>query len=152
MPPGDLASDSLWISCGIALIAVFLGLRQWYERRAREPDLSQADQVYFHRQDLRRALGVAVMLLLAAGLLIGSRIPFKLPGGPNPDFVAMWTGIVTLLLVLMGLALIDLLATRRYAQRKRRAMASERIDLIRDALRKRLDPPDASAENDQDPQ
>ena len=33
----DLASNSLFISSGVALIAVFLGLRQsWYERRARE--------------------------------------------------------------------------------------------------------------------
>jgi hypothetical protein len=46
MPPArDLASDSLLISCGLVLIAAFLGLRQWYESRAREADLADDDRV-----------------------------------------------------------------------------------------------------------
>ena len=35
MPPSnDLPSASLALAAGISLIAAFLGLRQWYERRA----------------------------------------------------------------------------------------------------------------------
>ena len=43
--PDDLASASLLISSGITLIAAFLGLRQWYEWRARDVDLSDRDRV-----------------------------------------------------------------------------------------------------------
>ena len=57
MPPAnDLESASLALAVGLCLISLFLGLRQWYERRAREPDLSHADQVYFSRQDVRQKL------------------------------------------------------------------------------------------------
>ena len=38
----DLASASLLISSGITLIAAFLGLRQWYEWRARDAILTTA--------------------------------------------------------------------------------------------------------------
>src|ERR1700733_6364985 len=54
----DVASGGVRMAAGITLIAVFLGLRQWYESRAREPDLSDLDRTYFIRQDLRRGLGV----------------------------------------------------------------------------------------------
>jgi len=67
----DLASTSMTMSFGIALIAAFLGLQQWYERQARESDLSDRDRHYFW-QDVRRGIGVAVMLMLAAGLSIGA--------------------------------------------------------------------------------
>ncbi len=45
--PEDLASASLLISSGITLIAAFLGLRQWYEWRARETELPDHDRRYF---------------------------------------------------------------------------------------------------------
>ena len=52
MPPAnDLPSASLALAVGLCLISLFLGLRQWYERKAREPDLSEADRVHFSRQD-----------------------------------------------------------------------------------------------------
>ncbi len=153
MPPArDLASDSLLISCGLVLIAAFLGLRQWYESRAREADLADDDRVYFRRQDRRRALGVAIILVLAAGLSLGSRMPLKLQGQANIAFVEVWAGVIALIVVLMILAMIDLLATRRYAQRQRRSMAQERIRLIRDAIRETLAPPDRAADDDEDSQ
>jgi hypothetical protein len=153
MPPArDLASDSLLISCGLVLIAAFLGLRQWYESRAREADLADDDRVYFRRQDRRRALGVAIILVLAAGLSLGSRMPLKLQGQANIAFVEVWAGVIALIVVLMILAMIDLLATRRYAQRQRRSMAQERIRLIRDAIRETLVPPDRAADDDEDSQ
>jgi hypothetical protein len=134
--PDDLASNSLLISSGTAIIAVFLGLRQWYEWRARERDLSDVDRGYFFRQDVRRGLGVAVILILAGGLYIGSRIPPKVAGHANLTFVEIWLAIIGLIVVLLILALIDWLSTRLYARRQRRSMAQERMRILRDALRK----------------
>jgi hypothetical protein len=134
--PDDLASNSLLISSGIAIIAVFLGLRQWYEWRARERDLSDLDRDYFFRQDVRRGLGVAVILILAAGLYIGSRIPPKVAGHANLLFVEIWLAIIGLILVLLILALIDWVSTRVYARRQRRVMARERMQILRDTMRK----------------
>jgi hypothetical protein len=143
---GNVASDSLWISCGVVLIAVFLGLRQFYERRSRENDLSEVDRIYFGRQDRRRYGGVAILLAIAAGLSIGSRMPTRVQGHASAAFVEVWAGVVALLVILMTLALIDLVATRGYARRKRRLIAEERTRMIRDAARQRLVPP---TENDQ---
>jgi hypothetical protein len=131
----DLASTSLMISLGIALIAVFLGLRQWYETQARESDLSEFDRAYFARQDVRRGLGVALMLILAAGLSIGARIAPRVNGRANLMFVEIWLGEIALLFVLIALAGLDWLATRRYARQYRRSMARERMKLLRDAIR-----------------
>ncbi len=147
----DLASTSLMISLGIVLIAAFLGLRQWYEKQARESDLSDLDRDYFLRQDVRRGLGVAVMLILAAGLSIGARIAPRVDGRANLTFVEIWLGEIGLLFVLVTLAGLDLLATRRYARQYRRSMARERIKLLRDAIRESAVPEsDAGGERDED--
>jgi hypothetical protein len=135
--PDDLASSSLLISSGITLIAAFLGLRQWYEWRAREPDLSDRDRRYFFRQDVRRGLGVAVMLILAAGLYFGSRIPPRVAGHANLTFVQVWLAIVSLIIVMLGLALLDWIATRLYARRQQRSLATERLRILREMLRKK---------------
>jgi hypothetical protein len=132
----DLAANSLFISSGVALIAVFLGLRQWYEWRAREPELSDRDRGYFFRQDVRRGLGVAVMLILAAGLYFGSRIPARVGGSANLTFVEVWLAIISLIIVMLGLALLDWVSTRLYARRQRRDLAAERQRILRDTLRK----------------
>jgi hypothetical protein len=144
--PVDLASSSLLISSGIVLIAVFLGLRQWYERRARESDLSETDRVYFFRQDVRRGLGVVVMLLLAVGLYIGSRIPPKVGDGANLIFIQVWLAISGLIVVMLVVALFDWIATRVYARRQRRFLASERLRILREAVRK--EPGDRPADSD----
>jgi hypothetical protein len=135
--PDDLASSSLLTSSGITLIAAFLGLRQWYERRARESDLSDRDRVYFFRQDVRRGLGVAVMLILAAGLYFGSRIPPRVAGHANLTFIQVWLAIVSLIMVMLGLALLDWISTRLYARRQHRSLASERERILRETLRKK---------------
>jgi hypothetical protein len=77
-------------------------------------------------------------------------MPLKLQGQANIAFVEVWAGVIALIVVLMILAMIDLLATRRYAQRQRRSMAQERIRLIRDAIRETLVPPDPAADDDED--
>jgi hypothetical protein len=135
--PDELASSSLLISSGITLVAAFLGLRQWYECRAREPDISDRDRRYFFRQDVRRGLGVAVMFILALGLYFGSRIPPKVAGHANMTFVRVWLAISSLILVMLGLALLDWISTRLYARRQHRSLLSERQRILRETLRRK---------------
>jgi len=131
----DLASASLTMSIGITLIAAFLGLRQWYEKQARESDLTDLDRRYFSRQDVRRGLGVAVMLLIAVGISIGARIEPRVNGRANLTCFFVWLGVIGLLVVMIILAGLDWLATRLYARRLRRSMARERIKLLHDVIR-----------------
>jgi hypothetical protein len=131
----NLASDSLAMSSGIALIAVYLGLRQWYERRAREPDLCDADRLYLSSQDVRRGLGVAVMLILAVGILIGARIEPRVGGRANLLYLEVWVTVIGLLIAMITLAGLDWLATSRYARRQRRAIAEERMKLLEEVIR-----------------
>jgi hypothetical protein len=135
MIPDDLASSSVLISTGITMIASFLGLRQWYEWRARDAELTDDDRSYFLRQDVRRGLGVAVMLILAAGLYFGSRIPPKVGAQANLTFVRAWLAISGLIIVMLGLALLDWISTRLYARRQHRDLASERRKILRDTFR-----------------
>lgn len=131
----DIPSASLGLAAGLCLIALFLGLREWYERRAREPDLSPADDRHFAHQDLRRRLGVGVLLAIAVLALAGSRIEPRAAGRANLLFVALWFLVLTLIIVLLGLALADLLATRAFARRHRREMLRESIESIRQQAR-----------------
>ena len=137
MPPStDLPSASLALAAGISLIAAFLGLRQWYERRAREFDLSEADQMHFARQDIRRMMGVGIMLVIVAILLVSSRLEPRIKGKANLVFAELWVVVLALIVVLLLLSLIDWLATRRYAARHRRAMIRESVEAIRQDARR----------------
>ena len=127
----DIPSASLGLAAGLGLIALFLGLREWYERQAREPDLSPADQRHYFYQDLRRRLGVGVLLTIAILALAGSRIEPRALGRANLSFVALWFVVLALIAVLLGLALADLLATGAYARRRRKEMLRESIEAIR---------------------
>jgi hypothetical protein len=142
----DLAWHGLLVSCGLVLIALFLGLRQWFERRAREADLSSADRRHFRSQDLRRSLGIALMLVLAVGLGFGSRVEPKINGQTNPAFVEVWVFVLVLVVGLLVLAMLDCLATFSYARRHRRSMTEERIRMLEDVLSQfasgASDPPD----------
>jgi protein-S-isoprenylcysteine O-methyltransferase Ste14 len=142
----EMASGSLFISLGVTLVAFFLGLRQWYERQSRETDLSEFDRGYFARQDLRRAIGVVVMVLLAVGMWVGARLEPTTDRRANLGFVGVWLAVIGLIIVLLALALTDWWATRRYARRMRRSIARERVELLREALHKyRAQPRDSSA-------
>ena len=142
----DLTSSGVLMSTGITFIAIFLGLRQWYESRARDPSLSDFDRGYFARQDLRRGLGVAIMLILALGIWIGARIEPRVDGKANLVFVQAWFVISVLILILLAVALLDWLETRLYARRLRRSLARERAELLRQVFGKR-----APAPSDPDP-
>jgi hypothetical protein len=122
---------------GVTVVAVVLALRQWYERRHREIGLSEADARHFARQDFRRALVGVVMILLALGVAIGSRLAHERAGRPNPWFLTTWLAVFGLIFVLVWLALLDWIATWLYGRRHRRAIARARIEFLRDERRKR---------------
>jgi hypothetical protein len=130
--PDDIVSSSTLVASGISLIAAFLGLRQWYEWRARDPLLSPSEKRYFRHQDIRRSIGVAVMLLLAAGIYVGSRIPAKAGNAANLAFLYVWLTVSGLLVVMLAMAMLDWIATRAYARRKRQSLTREQLRLIRD--------------------
>jgi uncharacterized iron-regulated membrane protein len=127
----DIPPACLGLAAGLCLIALFLGLREWYERKAREPDLTPADNRHYSHQDLRRRLGVGVLFAIAVLAVAGSRIEPRTEGRVNLLFVALWFVVLTLIMVLLGLALADLLATGAYARRRRREMLRESIEAIR---------------------
>src|SRR5215831_100139 len=124
----SLAAVSLVLSIAVASIAVALGARQWSERATREPDLSADDRKHFLRQDLRRWIGVTLMLILAVGIFVGSRMAptvatvpleagaregWQALAGPwveplvlkraNLRFVAVWVGLLVLIPALLAL-------------------------------------------------
>jgi hypothetical protein len=161
MAANSEALSSLVLSIAISGIALALGLHQWSQWRDRDADLVEAECVYFVRQDLRRAVGVVFMLLIAIGIFVGSRVPpliTKFPydvdvrqairviagtwvetwmdGRANPQFVTIWLAVIVLLVSLLGLALFDWMATRRYAHRQRQSMARERLEILRETFRR----------------
>jgi len=137
MPPAnDLPSASVAMAAGLCLIAIFLGLRQWYERKARDPDLSEADQIHFSRQDVRRGLGVGLMLAIALLVFVGARVEARDQGKANLVFFQLWVAVLALIGVLLTLALADWASTRTYARRQRKQLLRESLDAIRREARK----------------
>jgi hypothetical protein len=139
-PPNDLATTSFMTVLGIVLIATFLGLRQWYEWRGRDANLSGADRAHFFHQDLRRAIGVGMLLLLALGIWVGARVPAMIGGGINVWFIDVWLLEISLVVALLFLAAADLFATRAYARRHRQSMAHERRAILRETLQQAITP------------
>ncbi len=133
----DMATASLVLSSFVVLVALFLGWREWADRRDRNPDLSPEDARHFGHQDVRRALGIVVMVILAIGLSVGSRIPHKLANKSNPTFLGIWLGIFLLILFLLTLALIDWIALRIFARRHRDQILRERVELLKPDRRPR---------------
>lgn len=127
----DFPDASLALAAGLGLIALFLGLRQWYERRARESGLSDLDASHFSRQDVRRRLGVGVLATIALLVLVGSVISPRSGGQVNLLFVVLWLVVMALVVLLLILALADWSATRAYERRHRRQLFRQSLDEIR---------------------
>jgi hypothetical protein len=130
----------LMISTGVVIIAGLLAFYQWRDRRHRHPDLPEFEPAYFSAQDTRRFAGAAMLIVLAAGISVGSRIQHMVDGHGNLAFVAVWVAVMGLILVLLLIAAFDWMATRRYANRRLKAIARERLELLRDTFR-RVEPP-----------
>jgi hypothetical protein len=143
------------------LIVVLLGLagfstwRQWRTLQTEEgqTDLSAEDRIFI-RQQVRRRLWCAGLMVLLAGLLALSFVlegpanqlvaqgeaAHKRSGEPQPfdpeqqRFFHLWSSfwIVTLLvlLVIIVLAGLDLIAIRRYGQRHLRQIQADRRAMI----------------------
>ncbi len=130
----DLQAASRALALGVTMISAFLGLRQWYEHKGRLAPSSSEDAGYFRRQDVRRWLGVGVMLSLALVVFVGSWVEPRIDGKGNPRFVVVWLVVLILIVVMLVLALLDWLATRIYARRHRRAMFRREIEELRQQL------------------
>ena len=130
-----LASLSVVVSSLVIVTAALLAAHQWHQRRDRGGTLSGLDASYFSRQDVRRGMGVVVMVLLALGLAFGARLNARVGGRANPVFVQVWLGVFILIFTLLCLALFDWVSTFLYARRQRRTMARERVELLRQLLR-----------------
>lgn len=158
-PSNSLAWTSLALSLFVAAVAALLGLHLWWERRTRDDRLADADRRHFLYQDLRRGFGLVLMAALAVGIYVGSRmatfavvrrdtglrdtvdvaagaiIQAALETHPNRRFVGVWLGVFGSTVLLLALALLDWIATRRYARRHRVAILRERLEILRETLR-----------------
>ena len=130
---GGWYSGMAW---GTVAVAAFLGLWQWYDKRARRADADATDRLFFKRQDVRRSIGIGMMLLLAIAIFLvdppeTSRSPrslWQLAQLANLSF------LIVLILGLLALALIDALATLRYARRQRRELSQEHAKLMLEVI------------------
>ncbi len=126
-----------WLALGLAAAAVALVGWQLAERRHRGASPSEADRDHFRGQDARRRVVAGSVSLLAAGVYLGSRIPYRREGRPNLAFLQTWLAVFLLIMLLLVLALLDWLATRRYARRHRDAIVREGMEILRDKMRAR---------------
>ena len=133
----DIATASLVLSSAVLLVAALLGWREWVDRRDRAAELSPEDARHFGHQDTRRTLGIVVMVVLAIGLVVGSRVPHKVGNQTNPQFLEIWLGVFLLILFLLSLALIDWIALRMFARRHRSEILRERIEILREEARRK---------------
>jgi hypothetical protein len=123
----------IWAAAiGILLVAVFLGLWQRFDRKSRDPRPSPEDYDFFRAQDRRRYVGVAVMVAVALLLVLGSSETLDKAFGPK--LLAIWVIVCILILVLLALALLDAIATQKYARRQFKSLAQERTKLMLDAI------------------
>lgn len=135
--PTDFQEACRALALGVTMIAAFLGLRQWYERKWRGELDGPEEAAFFRRQNVRRWLGVGVMQALAVEVFFGSSVQPRVGGRGNPRFVVVWLVVLSLIIVMLGLALADWLATRAYGLRKRKAIFREQIEELRETIRQR---------------
>jgi hypothetical protein len=124
--------SSVWYTIGILLVATFLGLWQWFDRRSRDPNPPPLDLDFYRRQDLRRSVGVAVMVALAFLLVVLSIQALAVYS--RMLWLILCTIVCALIVVLLTLAFFDAMATQRFARRQLKSLAQERTKLMIDAL------------------
>ncbi len=160
------AWTSLVLSLAIGGIAILLGTLQWWEHQYRELGLKESERSHFVLQDIRRAIGIVLLCLLAPAIYVGSRLPTRVTEPAHPGvtavdpaegnripaastvqpirpFLLLWLAVFSIVAALLGLALIDWISTHRYARRQRQALIREKADLIRDTHRLAESRPDS---------
>jgi hypothetical protein len=155
MPTTSVAEawTSLLLALAIGGIAVVLGVLQWWEHRTRASVMTDLERRYFVLQDIRRAIGIVLLCILAPSIYVGSRLPTRVtdpphPGAtaadpidgdripsasavhPNRRFLVVWLAVFATVAAVLGLALIDWISTRRYARRQREALIQEKVELL----------------------
>ncbi len=134
MGGAELQSAIRGMGIGVALIALFLGLRQWYESRARS-GLSDVDRAFYRRQAVRRGLGVGTLATLAALVIVGSWVEPRVANRGNLAFLALWLGVLGLIVLTLGVAFWDSVATWRYARDRRRELVRDHVEDVRRHMR-----------------
>lgn len=136
----------------VLLVAFGLTWRQRSERARRPPDVSESDRRYHRRQDRRRFRGAVVLALIGLGIGVGGRINVRAGKDDRLAFLLIWGAVFLLLLQLLATAFLDLWSTRRYAERKRRDLASERRRTLEAEIeRRRTDRSEDSSRKDRKP-
>jgi hypothetical protein len=85
-------------------------------------------------------MGMIIMVLLAIGLVVGTRVDPRQGAQARQVFIATWLVVSLLILGLLSLALFDWIALRIYAGRVRRSMSRERVAILTDELQRRRAP------------
>lgn len=132
MRRGDGATESFYLAAFLLAVSAFFAYRQRRDRRRRDPGLPAADRKHYARQDTRRLVGSAAMAALAVMLPVGVRIDVRAGRPSRLWFYAVWVLVVGLLALLLALAAIDWLANLALALRQRKALADERVAMLKD--------------------
>jgi hypothetical protein len=130
MNPGAIPGVVLTVT--LAALAIVSASRQLAERRGRSRGLSAEDAAYFRGKDHRRLAASAVMLLVVGGMAVGLLVDPRRDPDAARLWVASWSTVLSLLLVLVALATWDWLALHGYARRHRSTLQRERELLLRD--------------------
>lgn len=132
-PPGTGAAETIAVAVGLLAVDAALLVAHVRERSRRPAALDEADQRYYRDRDLRRGLGAAVMALAAVFMIAAARLRTVGDLAAARLYVSLWVGVLALIAALLGLALLDWLANRRFAARHRRQLQDERSALIAEA-------------------
>jgi uncharacterized membrane protein YphA (DoxX/SURF4 family) len=124
------------MASGTTLVAIFLAGWQWHERRGRHAEWDPADRGFFRRQDLRRWVGIGMMLLLSVAIFaIEPSAQSEAPQtGRQIGQLANLVVLVALIAGLLSLALFDAMATYRFARHQRRELKQEHAKLMLDVI------------------
>lgn len=138
------------VLCSYVLSVTFVGLggfflyreQQRFQRNRGYQELPTEAFRYHRRQFWRRCF--ASTLLLVIGLLVFASVSAIDESRRPRQFALFWVVTLSLVLVAIALACLDLIAIRHYATRERRRLHRERLELLQDELeelRTRAGPP-----------
>jgi len=126
----------LYVLYGSALIAasaLLIALHRRSLRDARRDGADSADGQFAHRQFRRRVTTSALLGLVGVAMIVGYWLPASIVS------VYFWGVVMLVVLIIMILAVIDLLKTRRHyaelqqANRRRQGELESQIDQMRTA-------------------